>query len=263
MFSTIAIGLGDAGGWRALARATEEAAATRAHLVVQHVCDPSSALARPAAGAPVARLELVDAALARAVGAVRNQLGRHRVTLRVDPGDPAVVLAGNATGADLLVVGSGGHGGTVRRIVGNAGCPVLVTRPSPAGATATFAGHVVVGVGGAGAGRAALDFGFGYAGAHRLPVAAVHVEGRAAARTAARELLSGEVEPWARKYPQTPVAQAVLPGTPVDALLRAGAGARLLVLGGQGHALGGNDVMTSVVDRAPCAVAVVGEEFLR
>ena len=282
MYPTIAVGVGGAGGWQALAWAAQEAATTGAHLAIHHVCAPTSLLARSPGNPSTARLELADPALARAVAAVRAQLGGHRVTLRIHTGSPGPVLVDAAAADSLLVIGAGTHGGTVRRLVRHAHCPVVVVRPVLRTGSATFAGHVVIGVDGSAAGRAALDFGFGYAHDHRLPVAAAHVSahGRAdyfhddvtlsthfAVEPAELDLLAEEVEPWTHKYPQTPVKRAVLAGRTVDGLVRAGAGAILLVVGdkhrGPVSRVATGDVPLSVVDRAPCAVAVVGEDLLR
>jgi nucleotide-binding universal stress UspA family protein len=55
----------------------------------------------------------------------------------VEPGDPAAVLVRRSEGADMLVVGSRGHGGFERLLVGSvsekcvrhATCSVIVIRP--------------------------------------------------------------------------------------------------------------------------------------
>jgi nucleotide-binding universal stress UspA family protein len=282
MCPTIAVGVGGAGGWQALAWAAQEATATRAHLVIHHVCPPTSLLARSPGSPSTARLELADPALGRAVAAVRAKLGGDRVRLLIHTGRPGPVLVDAATAGDLLIIGTGTHGGTVHHVVRHARCPVVVVRPVVRSRSATFAGHVVIGVDGSAAARAALEFGFGYAHDHRLPVAAVHVSalGRAdyfhddvtlsthfTVEPAELELLAEEVEPWSHKYPQTPVKRAVLAGGTVDGLVRAGEGAGLLVIGdkhrGPVSRVATGNVPLSVVDRAPCAVAVVAEDRLR
>ena len=61
---------------------------------------------------------------------------RHRVTARVVNGRPAEVLLEAAAGADLLVVGSRGHGSLAEALLGSVGhycahhshCPVLIMR---------------------------------------------------------------------------------------------------------------------------------------
>ena len=66
-------------------------------------------------------------------------IDRHRVTTRVGSGHPADVLLAAADGADLLVVGSRGHGSFADALLGSVGqycvhhahCPVLIMRGEP------------------------------------------------------------------------------------------------------------------------------------
>ena len=63
-------------------------------------------------------------------------IDRHRVTAHVGSGHPADVLLTAADGADLLVVGSRGHGSFADALLGSVGqycvhhahCPVLIMR---------------------------------------------------------------------------------------------------------------------------------------
>ncbi|MGW0434493.1 universal stress protein [Micromonospora sp. NPDC003197] len=273
----ITVGVGGSGGWSALAWATEQAAATRAALVLCHACPPGSALAGRGPGTPIRLLELFDPALARAVASTRTRLGDARVRLRLLPGDPGDLLVANARDADLLVIGLSGATASdsaaslTRRVATQAPCTVVVARPTSAGTDAAFAGHVVVGVDPTIAGHAALEFGFRYADTHRLPLAAVRVTpvGQLPIDPADLALLAAEVDPWLHKYPEVPVRQAEFVGDPGPALLRAATGARLLVVGDHGRdvppplasswapvtPLG--EVSGSVIDHANCPVAVV------
>ncbi|HTX29614.1 MAG TPA: universal stress protein [Streptosporangiaceae bacterium] len=69
---------------------------------------------------------------------------QHLVTSRVVNGHPAQVLLDAASGADLLVVGSRGHGAFAEALLGSVGqycvhhahCPVLIIRGEPAQAAA-------------------------------------------------------------------------------------------------------------------------------
>jgi hypothetical protein len=70
MISTVAVGVGAAGGWQALTWATGEAAATGAHLAIYRVCRPDSPLADIGMDPSSAPVELAAPALARAVAAV-------------------------------------------------------------------------------------------------------------------------------------------------------------------------------------------------
>lgn len=76
------------------------------------------------------------AALNAAIDAVGTDLPDARIERSVVEGNPAKVLIDKAKGADLLVVGSRGHGGFVGALIGSvsnycvhhAPCPVVVIR---------------------------------------------------------------------------------------------------------------------------------------
>ncbi len=77
----------------------------------------------------------LDAAISEEV----DLADRHRVTARLINGHPAEVLLKAAAGADLLVVGSRGHGAFAEALLGSVGqycvhhahCPVLIMRGEP------------------------------------------------------------------------------------------------------------------------------------
>ena len=276
MIRTVAAGVGGAGGWQALAWAAEEADRAGARLVIVHVCRPGSPLDRLAGEPTPALVELSDPPLARAAGAVRTRLGGHRVALKIRTGDAATALIDASSGVEVLVIGAGTSGRTTRRVLRHAHCPVVVVHPMSQGRDATFAGHVVVGVDGSAAGRAALEFAFAYANEHRLPVAAAHVSAHGdddyfyddttmsmhfAVEPAALELLAAEVEPWSLKYPHLSIRRVVLCGAVIDGLVRAGAGAHLLVVGDKRRGVVSRartgDVPLAVAQRAACPTAIV------
>jgi nucleotide-binding universal stress UspA family protein len=282
MRPTIVVGVGGGGGWNALAWATDEAVSTGARLVLCHACRPDSALASRGPAIPTGLLELADPALARAVASTRARLGGERVALCVLPGRAEHLLVEAAADADLLIVGPlpasapRGFRSTTHYVAGHAPCPVVVVRPLAGGREAPFAGHVVVGVDDSAAGRAALEFGFGYADAHARPLAAVHVTAdqrndvrfderivltHASGESAGLAELADEVELWMRKFPAVAVQRAMYAGRPLPGLLRAAAGARLLVVGDHGHGPGVRALLGTVsdgaIDRASCPVAVV------
>ncbi|ROP28275.1 universal stress protein [Couchioplanes caeruleus] len=277
MGRSIAVGIGGACGWQALAWATEEAERTGDRLVLLHVCAPGSPLDKAAEIPTPAEVELFDPPLARAYTTTQTRLGGQRVALRIRSGEPAARLVDASTGVRLLVIGAGVGGRTVRRVLRHAHCPVVAVRPetrSPHGSPLT--GHVVIGVDGTAAGRTAMEFAFHHAATHRLPLAAVRVSEASrddyfsddvtlsthfAVEPAALELLAAETEPWALKCPTVPVRRAVLHGRVVDCLVRAGLGARLLVVGDKRRGAVGRartgDVPLTVATEAPCPVAVV------
>ncbi len=279
---TIVVGVdGKAPGWWALAWAADEAAVTGARLKICRVYQPDH---RPPVGGqrhPGEVLELADPLLMRQVRHVQARLGGALVTLSTPAGGPGQQLVD--AGGDLLVVGaiSGDHlsaMSTARWVAAHARCPVVVVRLIGK-AAGLFAGHVVVGVDGSEPARAALAFGLRHAATHGLPLAAVHATGGHTDdepgdvwvddRFAETHVtppppglteLDVEVEPYARDHPEVAVKRAVYHGGPVPALLRAAAGARLLVVGDRGRGavsrllLG--SVSQGVVARANGPVAV-------
>jgi len=272
----VAAGVGGVGGWQALAWAVEEAEQTGAPLVLLHVCTPGSPLDRMTSEPTTAEVELADPALAHAVVNTRTRLGGQRVALHVRSGDPSIHLVDASAGADLLVIGAGSGGRTVRRVLRQAHCPVVVVRPSRPGRGAPLAGHVVVGVDGSPAARRAMEFAFTHAAEHHFPLAAVHVSAENrddyfydettlsthfATEPRALELLADEVEPWALKYPVVAIRRAVLTGPVAEGLIRAGTGARLLVIGDKRRGVVSRartgDIPRTVTAEAPCPVASV------
>jgi nucleotide-binding universal stress UspA family protein len=273
---TVLVGVGGLSGWEALAWAVDEALATGGDLLIAHACRADSPLAARDGRVSPGLLELADPPLARAVAAARSRLGGDRVRLVLRAGEPGHVVLGAADEADLVVVGAPtGHAATVCRVVTRAPRPTVVVRPVTADRGRPFAGHVVVGVSDAPAARATCEFAFAYAAAHRVPLAAVHVADRQRedywfdertlatafpVEPAGLHLLAIEVEPWMHKYPEVAVKRAVFTGRPLDGLLRAARGARLLVVGDHGRVVPQRllgSVCHGAVARAKCPVAVV------
>jgi nucleotide-binding universal stress UspA family protein len=85
--------------------------------------------------------ELATQVVAKAVAAVADDAEAGRVECKVVMGNAAQVLLKESVGADLLVVGSRGHGGFVEALLGSTGqhcvhyatCPVVVVRDSLVG----------------------------------------------------------------------------------------------------------------------------------
>jgi nucleotide-binding universal stress UspA family protein len=265
----LAVGVGGAGGWYALAWAGERALRSASRLVILHASPPQSPLARRPGVPSIGLVELVDPPLARAVSAARAKLGNRNVSLRILDGDPGAALAEATTDAGMLVIGAGGGGSTVRRVIRHARCPVVVARPGLGDHDAPFAGQVVVGVDAGPATDAALGFAFEYADRRRLTVTAVHVTkadpsanvSRSGDLAAAMDLLRSRLEPWKRRYPQVPVRSTVLHGEIGSGLIRAGAGADLLVIGDPHRGAFGRartgDLPLTVAQRSRGPVAVV------
>ena len=195
------------------------------------------------------------------------------------------VLHGTGVHPELFVVGCRGRGEVASALLGSTGVdlarlpmrPVVVVRgPAAQRRPGPFAGHVVVGVDHSVRSQSALAFGFDEAARRGLPLAAVHV-GVHGALDAWRDLRFGElyeerpepdwqvlqaaVEPFQPLYPRVPVKIVVHEAPAAAGLLRAAAGAELLVVSTAGHsriggAVGGS-VSRAMVTRAPCPVAVV------
>jgi nucleotide-binding universal stress UspA family protein len=100
--------------------------------------------------APIGAEEAVDfgAEARKTIEAVISEevepAAQHLVTTHVVNGHPAQVLLDAASGADLLIVGSRGHGAFAEALLGSVGhycvhhahCPVLIMRTKPAQAAA-------------------------------------------------------------------------------------------------------------------------------
>jgi nucleotide-binding universal stress UspA family protein len=273
---TVGVGVGGSGAWTALAWAVDEVAGSGRHLVVVHVCSPDSPLAGVAGTPNAATVELHEQALARAVSAVRTRLGGNRVELQIRVGHAAAELIDASAGMDMLAIGAGASGRIVRRVLRGSFGPVVVVRGGSPGPDGPFAGHVVVGIDGSAAGQAACEFAFKYADEHGFPLAAVHVSGNGeddyfydettlsthfTVEPAALELLAAAAGPSSRKHPRVQLRRAVLHGTVTDGLVRAAAGAFLLVVGdkrrGSLSRARTGDVPYAVIRRASCPTAVV------
>jgi nucleotide-binding universal stress UspA family protein len=284
---TIVVGVGGTdASWQTLAWAVSDAGVGGARLLVCHVCPPDSTLAVRGPNVPMSILELADPPLARAISAARDRLGGHRVELAIAHGHVGEALVSAAVRADLVVVGAppragwAGRGSTAHYVIAHAPCPTAVVRPVTSQTHGPFATHVVVGVDGSAAGRAALQFGFEYAGVHRKPLAAVHVSAHARKDVSfdeatldthlgrgseGMEMLADEVRPWSQKFPWVAIRYGVFGGRPLTGLLRAAAGAHVLVVGNRGHgpairALLGS-VSLGVVDSAHCPVVVTRADW--
>jgi nucleotide-binding universal stress UspA family protein len=257
-----------------LAWAVEECQTTGGRLIIAHACahgiDDDE---HDVAGHP---------GLAAAIDRARRDLGADRVGVRAQAPPSGAMLLGLVTSADLLVVGPPSRGrwihwgSTTHYVARHAPCPVIVVRTGTPGSGARFAGHVVVGVDGSSAGRAGVGFGFAYADAHGLPLVAVTaaddaardiwyddqlLEAHLTTEPAALSELSAEVESWEHEFPNVWVKRAVFSGPPVDGILRAAEGARLLVLGAHSGRPGRRMLLGSTsldaISRATCPVAVL------
>jgi len=140
-WKTILVGVdGSRGSRKALTWAAAEAAEHGADLVVMHVWErtlPSAAGNPSVPAGDVA--DTSDDAAGELVQIIKQELGENPPVVaqpRVKRGRPAEVLIEESAGADLLVVGTRGHGGFAGLVLGSvsqhvaayAQCPVTVVR---------------------------------------------------------------------------------------------------------------------------------------
>jgi nucleotide-binding universal stress UspA family protein len=132
---------GSPGADHAVAMAFEEAALRGCDLVAvraYHVPTPPWGRdVEPTVYDPDRRRAAAHAALDESITAWREKYPQVEVQTVVTPDDPAEVLIGTSHGAQLLVVGTRGHGGFAGLLLGSVGqkllyhshCPVLIARP--------------------------------------------------------------------------------------------------------------------------------------
>ncbi|MCH9815891.1 MAG: universal stress protein [Actinomycetia bacterium] len=206
-----------------------------------------------------------------------------KVSGHVAAGPPAGVLIDAAEDAELLVVGSHGRSGLTglilgsvsRQVSGHAKCPTVVVRPPED----PDAREVVVGVDGSEPSLRALRFAFEEASRRACSIRVLHtwevppigaITGVPTFATpdildklATAELrMTAEVMAgYTQDFPEVPVEQEVLQGSPVRALRDATKHAAMVVVGSRGR--GGftglllGSVSHAVTQQAKCTVAVV------
>jgi nucleotide-binding universal stress UspA family protein len=210
--------------------------------------------------------------LTRGLPYAESVLGPGRVRADLAAGPPARVLCERSRDADMVVVGSRGHGelpgvrlGSVSwQVAGHASGPVVVVRGAwrPANRPP---GPVVLGADGSPAGQAAITFAFEEAELRDVPLVAVcstaDAPGRLGGSRQLEEDFDQMVATEAKEHPEVSVVRHVLAGAPRAALLTASASAQLLVVGARGR--GGLEQMSlgsiaqAVLQYAPCPVGVV------
>ncbi|RKT87967.1 Nucleotide-binding universal stress protein, UspA family [Saccharopolyspora antimicrobica] len=210
-------------------------------------------------------------------GKCRKAIPELVVTGEVTAGHPAQELVRRSAEAQLVVVGSHGHGAFREALLGStstslaahARCPVVVVRGEP-----RTAGPVVVGVDDSPGSHAALQHAFDHAAHRRTELIAVQALPDAhfsadvypapdprEIRTRADLHLAEQLAGWCADYPDVPVHRDVANQHPVTALCHAAESAQLLVVGHRGR--GGfaglllGSVAHGVLHHAPCPVAVV------
>ena len=187
-------------------------------------------------------------------------------------GSPAYVLCERSSAAEMVVVGSRGHGGLADLRLGSVSWQVAchgqgrvvvvrgqwrpVNQPS---------GPVVAGVDGSPESRDALTFAFEEAALRDVPLVAVcaltDAPGRIGGELRMEEDFGLLMTSREKEHPEVTVLRQVTFGTPRSALLTAAAEAQMLVVGARGR--GGLEGMSlgsvagALVHHSPCPVAIV------
>lgn len=243
---------------RAALWAAREAQSRGRGVTLVHSVLPPSAGSAFGPGFPIG-LDVMDdvkAAVETELQELAATLPAADVLTHVEIGTPSGVLLAASETAEMLVLGSRGHGGFRGLLLGSVGaqvtahaeCPVVVIRDTPD----AEASSIVVGIDGSQASEAAIAFTFDMASRHGWSVIAVHAwdvpaydllvvpDGPIPIPLAdvaddeirlAAEVLSG----FQNDYPDVRVEQRLVRSAPVDALLEAAEGAAMIAVGTRGH----------------------------
>ncbi|AKJ15088.1 universal stress protein [Streptomyces incarnatus] len=225
--------------------------------------------------------------------AVRAVSGRHpglAVSVDVVEGEPVHALARAAAEAEMLVLGSRGHGPVVgfllgsvgQQVIAGAARPVVLVRAGDQPAAEAAGRDVVVGQHGDPEDSAAtLRFAFETAAARGAAVRAVRawtlppvfayspgslrlLDDAGGLEPYERQALTEALGPWRERFPEVPVAEHVELGSAGQVLLAAAGAAQLVVVGRRAHrtAVGARigSVAHGMLHHAACPVAVVPHE---
>ncbi|MFI5799144.1 universal stress protein [Streptomyces sp. NPDC051677] len=223
----------------------------------------------------------------QAVATVRQRHPGLAVTTDVLEGGPVGTLVAAAAEAELLVLGSRGHGAVVGFLLGSVGqqaiaeaaCPVVLVRAGDQ-PSSEVAGHaIVVGQHGEPEDSApALRFAFETAAARGASVRAVRawtlppvfayspgslklLDDAGGLEQYEQKALAEAVKPWRERFPDVHVVEHVEMGSAGQVLLSVAGRAQLMVVGRRAHrtAVGARigSVAHGVLHHADCPVAVV------
>jgi nucleotide-binding universal stress UspA family protein len=227
---------------------------------------------------------------AEAVRAVAERHPGLEVSVDVVEGRAATALAEASAGAELLVLGSRGHGTVVgfllgsvgQQVIAEAARPVVLVRAGDDAAAEAAGRGVVVGQHGTPEDSAgALRFAFETAAARGATVHAVRawtlppvfayspgsmklLDDAGGLEPYERQALAEALGPWRERFPEVPVAEHVEMGSAGQVLLSMAEGAQLVVVGRRERrtAVGARigSVAHGVLHHARCPVAVVPQE---
>jgi len=209
--------------------------------------------------------------LAPGIEYARSVLGPEAVRPMLARGSAARVLCECSGWAEMVVVGSRGHGGVAGQRLGSVASDVAAYGHGPMVMIRgqwTVADHppgpVVVGVDESLGSRAAIRFAFAEAELHGAPLLAVcAVADSPDVLGGAREMeaeFSKAVARWEKEHPHVTVQRQIAQASPRTALLTAATGAQLLVVGCRGRegipGMKLGSVAQAMLHYAPCPVAV-------
>ena len=199
-------------------------------------------------------------------------LGPSRVHAELVDGPAAQVLCERSRTAEMVVVGSRGHGklpglrlGSVSwQVAGHASGRVVIVggRWRPVNQAP---GPIVAGVDGSAASQAALRFAFEEAALRDVPLEALCALADAPGRLGEMRLIEDDFNQVMaceeKEHPDITVVRNIVAGTPRSALLTAAAGSQMLITGcrGRGGFEGMNlgSVAQAVAHYSPCPVGIV------
>ncbi|MFF7356547.1 MULTISPECIES: universal stress protein [Streptomyces] len=222
-----------------------------------------------------------------AVRAVSERHPKLEVSVDVVEGEPAPALARVAEEAEMLVLGSRGHGPVIGFLLGSVGQqviaeatrPVVLVRAADQPAAEAAGRDVVVGQHGDPEDSAAtLRFAFETAAARGATVRAVRawtlppvfayspgslklLDDTGGLEPYEKQALAEALRPWRERFPDVPVAEHVEMGSAGQVLLSVAGRAQLMVVGRRSHrtAVGARigSVAHGMLHHADCPVAVV------
>ncbi|MER8047734.1 universal stress protein [Streptomyces sp. NPDC094032] len=239
---------------------------------------------------PTTQQQAAQGVLREAEAAVAERHPELPLTGRIIGDTPVAALLDASREAELLVLGSRGHGAIAGYLLGSYGqqviaaarCPVVAVRSRDGASTEPPAGEILVGQQGSPEDSApALRFAFETAAARgaalravrawSLPPLFAYSPGSMALADEAGGLVPYEekalreaLAPWRERYPDVPVTEHVELGSAGQVLLSGSGAAQLLVVGRRAKrgALGSliGSVAHAALHLAPCPVAVVPQE---
>lgn len=262
---------GSPGSEQALAWAAREARSRAITLTVCQAWAPGYPVPPSEAAALHYARGSGERVLAEGLRLARSVMGSGEVRPLLVGGRPAQVLSEHSAAAQMVVVGSRGHGGLAGLLLGSVSLQVATHANGPA---VVVRGHwrsaacqprpVVVGIDGSDAAQAAAAFAFKEAALRDAPLLAVCAladsPGALGGAGQMRQEFEEAIDRQEKEHPGVTVQRQVTDGPARTALLDAARDAQMLVVGYRGR--GGvrgmlGSVSHAVLHHAPCPVGIV------